>query len=60
MMHYKTRDAIREWDLDVDLETARLIREGTPPYDAVEQAKKIVSRRRMKKAQKDGEVNEQH
>jgi hypothetical protein len=49
------RDAVRSWDVEVEAEAERLIREGTPPYDAIEKAKQIVSiRRRRGEALKGG------
>lgn len=38
--------AKRDWDVEVDAEAARLIRIGYPPWDAVEQAVKNISKRR--------------
>jgi hypothetical protein len=46
MRNFDLEQAIREWDSEVSRETARLIRRGTPPYDAIEKAKKIVTERR--------------
>jgi hypothetical protein len=40
------REAIRSWDMDVEAEAERLIKGGTPPYDAIERAKQIIIRRR--------------
>jgi hypothetical protein len=34
------------WKIDVEREAAELIRQGTPPYDAIERAKNAISRRR--------------
>lgn len=34
------------WDVEVDLEAARLIRQGVPPWVAVGQAVQNVSKRR--------------
>lgn len=39
-------DEQRKWDVEVDTEAAELIRRGVPPYDAIEQARNNVSRRR--------------
>jgi hypothetical protein len=39
-----------DWSREVDREAARLVEEGTPPYDAIEQARNIVSRRRRAEA----------
>jgi hypothetical protein len=45
---------IRSWEIEVESEAERLINEGVPPYDAVEQARDIVSRRRRGKATQAG------
>lgn len=42
--------ASRDWAREVDAESARLIERGVPPYDAIEQARRIVSRRRARAA----------
>ena len=40
-------EAIREWDAAVQKEAAKLIRQGTPPYDAVEKAvRQVIEQRR--------------
>jgi len=44
------KDAMRRWDIEVEAEATELIESGTPPYEAIEQAKNIVSRRRRDKA----------
>lgn len=36
----------RKWNAEVDAEAARLVRKGVPPFDAIEKAREIVSRRR--------------
>ncbi len=38
--------AVREWDSEVDAEMVRLIKSGTPPFEAAGKARDIVSRRR--------------
>ena len=40
------KDAIRRWDNEVEDEAMRLIERGTPPYEAIQQARDIVSRKR--------------
>jgi len=40
------KDAIRKWDSAVDAEAAKLIRSGTPPYVAVEEAVRRVTEQR--------------
>lgn len=45
-MNYKLRGAIDEWNDEVEEEAAKLIRFGTPPFDAMDQARNIVSTRR--------------
>ena len=40
------KDAIRNWDIEVDAEAEKLIRGGMPPYDAIKQAQKNVSAQR--------------
>ena len=37
------KDAIRSWDIEVEAKAEELIKRGVPPYEAVEQAVKIVS-----------------
>lgn len=39
-----------EWLVEFDVETARLIWEGVPPWDAVARAREIVSARRRRKS----------
>lgn len=42
--------ARRHWDIEVDSVAAELVEQGVPPWDAAEQARRIVSqRRRMKR-----------
>jgi hypothetical protein len=43
--------AMRQWDEDVEEEAVRLVKQGVPPYEAVGQARQIVSRRRYYEAQ---------
>lgn len=38
---------IRKWKSEVEREMQRLIERGVPPWDAAEQAREIVSRRRV-------------
>jgi len=45
-MNSDLQDAMRRWDNEVDAEATKLIEGGTPPYEAIQQAKKTVSRRR--------------
>ena len=40
------QEATRRWNAEVETEAIRLIERGTPPYDALEQAKSIVNLRR--------------
>ncbi len=42
----RLRDALREWDLEMEQETAKLIEQGLAPWAAAEQARKNVFRRR--------------
>jgi hypothetical protein len=39
-------NAKRQWDAEVDRKAAELIERGVPPYEAIEQAVKIVSLKR--------------
>jgi len=39
-------EAKREWESEVDTEAARLVKQGIPPFDALEQARRNVSMRR--------------
>lgn len=43
-------EEMRAWEAEVDAEAARLVREGTPPFDAIEQARQIVIARRRRAA----------
>lgn len=45
-MNYDLERATREWEREVGEEAAKLIREGTPPFDAAIRARDTVSRRR--------------
>lgn len=45
-MNSEFERARKEWDDEVGSEAARLVREGTPPFDAAERALHIVSDRR--------------
>lgn len=49
MSGYATRRAVEEWDREIDEETARLIEDGVPPFNAAERARDNVSRRRAQK-----------
>lgn len=40
----------RKWNDEVDREAARLVRNGTPPLKAIEQASRNVSERRRRAA----------
>lgn len=42
--------AMRNWTREVDDEAVRLIEQGVPPYEAIDQAKENVSNRRRQKA----------
>ena len=44
------KKVIREWESEVENETQRLVEQGMPPYDAMEQATKNVSARRKQKS----------
>lgn len=46
------RSAQRRWDNEVEAEAVELIESGTPPYDAIDRARNIVSRRRRENAQR--------
>jgi len=39
-------DAMFSWNVEVEAEAARLINEGTAPFEAIVQARNAVSRRR--------------
>lgn len=41
---------IRRFSVEVEVVAADLIKRGVPPWDAVEQARRIVSRRRAEKS----------
>jgi hypothetical protein len=51
-MNSRLRNAIADWDAEVETEAIRLIERGTPPYDAVERARNIVERRRREAAER--------
>lgn len=40
------KSAMRDWEFEVEQESIRLIERGVPPYDAMEQAVKNVSKAR--------------
>jgi hypothetical protein len=42
----------RKFENEVESEAARLVRDGTPPYDAIGRARDIVSSRRQEAAQR--------
>ncbi len=46
------KNASDEWNREVDAEAARLVEEGTPPYEAVKRATEAVSRRRRQQRDK--------
>lgn len=48
MLSYEVLSAMKEWDIEVSAETARLIRSGVPPYDAPAKAVEIVTERRKR------------
>lgn len=48
-MNRALQEAMDEWDAEVGREAARLIREGTPPFQATDEAVNIVQRRRRAK-----------
>lgn len=45
-MSNATRAATDDWNREVDVETANLIRGGTPPWQAAGEAQRIVADRR--------------
>lgn len=45
-MNNAVRRAMDAWGFEVDAEMVRLIEAGVPPYDAADQAREIVSKRR--------------
>lgn len=47
MMDWETKRVFADWDNDVNAEMRRLIKNGVPPYDAVDRARENVSRRRQ-------------
>ncbi len=40
------KSAVISWEIEVEHEAARLVKQGVPPWDAIEQARENVSRRR--------------
>ena len=48
----------KRWNTEVDTEAARLVRGGTPPYEAARQAASVVSLRR--RIARDAEQADQH
>ena len=48
-MNRELQAAIERWEAEVGREAARLIREGTPPFQATEEARNIIQRRRRAK-----------
>ena len=40
----------RRWSEEVDAEAARLLREGVPPYEAIDRARTIIAGRRKRKS----------
>jgi hypothetical protein len=51
-MTHDLESAIADWNAEVDREAAKMIREGVPPFDAVQRARDLVQRRRSRKAVK--------
>lgn len=49
MRNRELREVIDEWEREVEAEMVRLIRQGTPPYDAGVRARNIVTERRRSK-----------
>ena len=52
----------RKWDDEVDVVAARLVRKGTPPYEALIRARNAVSTKRKREARnnakgKENEIN---
>lgn len=48
----ETRDALREYDIELDHETARIIRElGVPAWEAASRAQAIIAERRRRKSE---------
>lgn len=45
-MNYAVREALAQWDREVDAEMVKLIERGVPPFDAASRARDIVSARR--------------
>jgi len=45
------------FDLEVDREAAKLVREGTPPWKALGEATRIVTARRQYGARNENETN---
>lgn len=43
----------RMFESDVECEAARLVRRGVPPFDAITQARDLVSRRRREQADRE-------
>jgi len=46
------------WDDEIDTEATKLVRKGMPPYEAVEQARDIVSTKRRAKHNKSPQTTE--
>lgn len=47
--------AIKDWNWEVETHAARFIREGTPPNEALREARRLVSQRRGDRAAKRAE-----
>lgn len=52
-MSFELEQAKRNWNREVDAETARLIDEGVPPHKAATRAESIVSMRRQQRVMRD-------
>jgi hypothetical protein len=50
-MNRRLEEAIADWDREVEAEAVKLIKSGTPPFDAMERARKTVERRRQQAAE---------
>jgi hypothetical protein len=53
-MDYETRKVLEEWDRDVEAELRKLVHRGVPPYEAIERARKAVTRRRQVEHERGG------
>jgi hypothetical protein len=48
----------RKFEDEVEAEAARLVRQGTPPYDAIDQARRMVTARRRQAAGLDPNISD--